>query len=148
MEERAVSDENVALLRRAVDAVNAGTLAEIAPEILTADFVRHDLAGAFPGVEGIDGASDFVSLLRRAMPDLRFEIADVFASGDRVALWVVMRGTHRGELLGAAPTGNVIEINEVNIYRIADGKIAETWQLPDYAGLLRQLGITSIPSAT
>lgn len=143
-----MSDDNVALLRKAVAAVNAGTLAQIAPEILAPEFVRHDLAGAFPGVEGISGASDFVGLLRTAMPDLRYEIADVFSAGDRVALRVVMRGTHLGELLGAAPTGNVIEINEVNIYRILEGKIAETWQLPDYAGLLRQLGISSLPSST
>lgn len=136
-----MSEANIALMRRAVEAVNSGTLAEVAADILSEDFVRHDLAGAFPGVEGVKGAADFVALLRSAMPDLRFEIRDIFSSGDRVAMRLVMRGTHQGELLGVGPTGDTIEISEMNIYRIADGKIAETWQLPDYASLLRQLGL-------
>lgn len=136
-----MSDANIALLRRAVEAVNSGTFEQIASEILAEDFVRHDLAGAFPGVEGLQGAADFIALLRSAMPDLEFVIEDIFSSGDRVALRGVTRGTHEGALLGVPPTGNTIEITEVNIYRITDGKIAETWQLPDYAGLLRQLGL-------
>lgn len=136
-----MSEANVQLMRRAVEAVNSGTLEKIASDIIGDDFVRHDLAGAFPGVEGVQGAADFVALLRSAMPDLRFEIQDIFSSGDRVVMRLLMRGTHLGELLGVAPTGDIIEISEMNIYRIADGKIAETWQLPDYAGLLRQLGL-------
>lgn len=136
-----MADANVELMRRAVEAVNSGTLQEIASEIIADDFVRHDLAGAFPGVEGVQGAADFVALLRSAMPDLRFEIEDIFSAGDRVVMRLLMRGTHQGELLGVSGSGRTIEISEMNIYRIAGGKIAETWQLPDYAGLLRQLGL-------
>lgn len=128
-------------MRRAVEAVNSGTLEQEASEIIADDFIRHDLAGAFPGVEGVQGAADFVALLRSAMPDLHFEIEDMFSSHDRVVMRLRMRGTHREELLGVPGTGKTIEINEMNIYRIAEGKIAETWQLPDYAGLLRQLGL-------
>ncbi len=136
-----MADANVELMRRAVEAVNSGTLQEIASEIIADDFVRHDLAGAFPGVEGVQGAADFVALLRSAMPDLRFEIEDIFSSRDRVVMRLRMRGTHQCELLGVSGSGRTIEISEMNIYRIAGGKIAETWQLPDYASLLRQLGL-------
>jgi len=53
-------------------------------------------------------------------------------------------GTHQGELLAAAPTGNSIEVNGINIYRVAEGRLAEVWQLTDLAGLLRQLGILEL----
>lgn len=85
-----------------------------------------------------------MSLLRTSIADFQMEIIDIFSAGDRVAMRWVMRGTHRGELLGAAPTGNAIEVNGINMYRIAEKKIAEVWQLSDLAGLLRQLGILSI----
>jgi predicted ester cyclase len=51
-------------------------------------------------------------------------------------------------LLGAAPTGNAIEVNGINLYRVAEGKIAEAWQLTDLAGLLRQLGILELKDTT
>ena len=34
----------------------------------------------------------------------------------------------------------VVELPPSCIYRIADGKIAETWQMSDWAGFLRQVG--------
>lgn len=61
--------------------------------------------------------------------------------------WVA-RGTHQGELLRAAATGNAIEVNGINLYRIAEGRIAEVWQLTDLAGLLRQLGILELKNTT
>ncbi len=115
-------------------------MAEVAPEIIAPGFVRHDLAGAWLDVAGPGGVTDFISMLRAAMPDLKVEIEDLFAAGDRVALRLVMTGTHRADLLGVAGTGRQIKINGVNIYRVEAGKLAETWQLADIAGSLAQIG--------
>ncbi|MGH8945760.1 MAG: ester cyclase [Acidimicrobiia bacterium] len=139
-----MGDEGVSLVRRAIEAVNSGTFAEVAPEIMAPNFARHDLAQAFPDFVTAAGVTDLMSLLRTSIADFQMEILDVFSAGDRVAMRWVMRGTHRGELLGAAPTGNAVEVNGINIYRIAEQKIAEVWQLADLAGLLRQLDILSI----
>jgi steroid delta-isomerase-like uncharacterized protein len=138
-------DENgISLVRRGIEAVNAGTMAEVGPQILAPDFVRHDLAQAFPEFTGAGGVTDLVSLLRGAIPDYHQEIVDIFSVGDRVAMRWVARGTHRGKLLGAPPTGHAIDVNGINLYRIADGRIAEVWQLTDLAGLLRQLGVLEV----
>ena len=49
--ERGVTvDENVAMLRRLVEAINQNELARVASEVIAPGFVRHDLAGAWPGV--------------------------------------------------------------------------------------------------
>jgi steroid delta-isomerase-like uncharacterized protein len=139
-----MNDDGISLVRRGIEAVNSGTMAQVAPEILAPDFVRHDLAQAFPEFATAGGVSDLMNLLRTAIPDYHQEILDIFSAGDRVAMRWVARGTHQGELLGAAPTGNHIEVNGINLYRVAGGRIAEAWQLTDLAGLLKQLGILEL----
>lgn len=143
-----MDNDGISLVRRGIEAANSGTMAQVAPQILAPGFVRHDLAQAFPEFTSAGGVSDLMSLLRGAIPDYRQEILDIFSVGDRVAMRWVARGTHQGELLRAAATGNAIEVNGINLYRIAEGRIAEVWQLTDLAGLLRQLGILELKNTT
>jgi len=133
------ADDQMAVLRRLIEAINRQELARVAPEVIAPGFVRHDLAGTWPGVRGERGVVDLVGSLQAALPDLQFEIDDIFGAGDRVALRFTMRGTHRAELLGRPATGRPITVSGINIYRFQDGKIAETWQLADVAGLVHQL---------
>ena len=130
------ADENVATLRRLIEAINRDELARVAPDVIAAGFVRHDLAGTWPGVRGQGGVSDLIGLLRSAMPDMQFDIDDIFGTEDRVAMRFTLRGTHRADLLGRPPTGRRITVSGINIYRLVDGTIAETWQLADIAGLV------------
>ena len=53
-------------------------------------------------------------------------------------------GTHVGDLMGIAPTGRSIEVDAISIHRMESGRIAETWQVWDTLGFLRQLGV--VPS--
>lgn len=103
----------------------------------------HDIAG-------IEGEKQFVTRVRTAFPDLRVEIEDLVAAGDRVATRVLHRGTHQGDFFGIAPTGRPVAYEGTIIFRIADGRIAERWGTIDLFGLLAQLGATpaSVPSPT
>jgi predicted ester cyclase len=42
--------------------------------------------------------------------------------------------------MGIAPTGNEVTFMGVSHARIADGKIAECWEIMDIAGLMAQIG--------
>lgn len=139
-----MGNDGVSLVRRAIEAVNSGTFPKVAAEIMDPSFTRHDLAQAFPEFVTTAGVKDLMSLLRTSFPDFRMEIVDIFSAGDRVAMRWVMRGTHQEELLGVAPSGNAVEVNGINIYRIAEQKIAEVWQLTDLTGLLQQVGALSL----
>jgi hypothetical protein len=57
-----MNDDGISLVRRGIEAVNAGAMTQVAPEILAPDFVRHDLAQAFPE---FTGAGDVADLARR-----------------------------------------------------------------------------------
>jgi predicted ester cyclase len=58
---------------------------------------------------------------------------------------LLARATHKGPFQGVAPAGRRVTWVGINEYRVADGKIRETWQLADTLGLMRQIG--AVPKA-
>ena len=133
------ADENIVTMRRIVEVFNDRDL-DIIPQLVTPGFVRHDFAGAFREAGGLEGVADFVQLFLKAMPDLQIKVEDVFATENCLALRVTLTGIHHGEFQGIAPTGKKVKFSGSRMYRFEEGKIAETWQLYDAAGFLRQIG--------
>ena len=60
---------------------------------------------------------------------------------DKVVSRWTARGTHRGELMGIAPTGKQVAVTGINIERFANGKLVEGWSNYDTLGMLQQLGV-------
>ena len=73
------------------------------------------------------------------MPDLKVAIEALVADKDRVAASFVYTGTHGGVYFGVAPTGKRLRFTSCDIFRLADGRIAEHWGMGDIAGVLAQL---------
>jgi predicted ester cyclase len=67
-------------------------------------------------------------------------IEEVIAEGDQVGMLFAVHGTQRGNLFGIPPTGKKVDVHEIAILRIADGKMVEGWFMADEAALLKQLG--------
>ena len=78
--------------------------------------------------------------LRTAFPDRVDVIEQVIAEGDTVGMRFRVTGTHRANFFGIPATGRKIDIYEIGILRIIDGRITEGWFMADEAGLLKQLG--------
>jgi predicted ester cyclase len=79
--------------------------------------------------------------LVRAFSDLRVEILDLVAEGDRVAARLVVSGVHdRGPFAGRSPTGRRLTRGSFRFWRIVAGTIAETWAMQDRLALMEQLG--------
>jgi len=62
-----------------------------------------------------------------ALEDLKLEIKDMIGEGDKVAAIITVTGTHKGELSGVPPSGKPVSITSISIYRVADGKVVESW---------------------
>ena len=93
-------------------------------ELMAPDFVNRTAPpGAPTGPEGM--LATFNRVLRPAFPDLSVEIHDQVAEEDKVTTRKTIRGTHRGELLGIAPTGKRVEIDVIDIVRLANGRYVE-----------------------
>lgn len=86
---------------------NRGELDRV-EEFVTEDFVNHE---AWPGEDpGFEGFRLRLGRLRSAIPDIRMEVHEVVAGDDLVAYRATLSGTHRGELLGMAPTGRSFSV--------------------------------------
>jgi predicted ester cyclase len=80
-----------------------------------------------------------------AFSDRQVVIADQVVAGDKVATRWTATGVHSGDFNGIPATGHRVSLTGISIDRIASGKIVESWEVTDDAGLLRQLGV--LPSA-
>jgi steroid delta-isomerase-like uncharacterized protein len=86
-------------------------------------------------------AADF----RQGFPDVVSTIEDLIAEGDKVVARWVSHATHQGEYMGIPPTGKEVEFTGISVYRIEAGKIAESWNVEDKLGLMRQIGVIVEP---
>lgn len=109
---------------------------DLVDELFAEDFVGHFPAGTFHGREGLKSR---VLAHRSAFPDWTEEIEDLIAEQDRVVAQFRSRGTNLGVFLDNPPTGKHVEISEVAIFRLSDGKIVEQWVYPDILSMQRQL---------
>jgi steroid delta-isomerase-like uncharacterized protein len=71
---------------------------------------------------------------------VQFDVEDVIGEGDRVAVRLTARGTHKGDFMGIPAAGKSYEIAEIHIFRLEDGLIAEHWHVADMLGMMKQLG--------
>lgn len=96
---------------------------------------RHQTYQGRAGVEG------YVRVNFDAFPDVRFDVASVFAAGDRVALEWVMTGTHTGPLQDLPPTGKPFSLQGCSIIQLRDGRILRNTDYWDFMTFLHQLGV-------
>jgi predicted ester cyclase len=131
------TETSKALARRLVDAINNDDEAAFL-DLLVPDVVDHySLPGLPPGREGWNMNR---KLLRSAFPDACWHEEDLFAEGDRAVGRYILRGTHLGDFLGTPPSGKWIEVSNIHILRVFDGKVVEHWGHGDDMGMMRQLG--------
>jgi predicted ester cyclase len=135
--------EHKVLSRRLYEEVFGLGRLEAADEILSPDCVSH--GPGTPPTTGTDGIKRQATILRVAFPDLLVTLEDQLAEGDRVASRWTGSGTHTGPLTlptgPLRPTGTKIAFGEIRIDRFADGRIVESWFLPDRFTLWQQLGV-------
>jgi predicted ester cyclase len=114
-----------------------------ADEIYHPDFVNHYMPGGnaiVPAGRGPGGGFQaFYGMLLRAFPDARFVINEQLGERDLVATRKTLHATHLGELWGFQPTGNKIEFEFIDIFRVKDGKLIEHWTHMDFDDLRKQM---------
>jgi steroid delta-isomerase-like uncharacterized protein len=138
------TEENKILARRLSEEVYSRGNLDAADEIYAPDFVGHD-PNSPEEMRSPEGVKQLAGAYRNAFPDLQVTIEDQVAEGDEVATRWRARGTHQGEMMGIAPTGNRVEMTGINFSRIAEGKIVEEWYNYDALGLMQQLGVVPPP---
>ena len=125
------SEENVQTVRDLFDAFYAAD-DEAMSALIGEDFVTHAPGG---GIGNAAGWKAMAHQLNDAIPDNRTEIDDIIGDGDKVAVRYTCRGTHNGELFGAAPTNRTLTTSGIEMYRLSAGRIVECWGQYDMSQL-------------
>jgi steroid delta-isomerase-like uncharacterized protein len=99
-----------------------------------------DIALAEPQI-GREGVQRMFEAYFHAFPDLNLSPEDTIVDGNRVALFWIARGTHRGAIMSIPATGRAIAVRGVNRLVLKDDKISETTTIWDVAGMLRALSL-------
>jgi predicted ester cyclase len=108
---------------------------------LASDFTDRTLPpGRAQGVPGPLAASRFV---RTAIPDLQADLRQMIVAGDRVTVHYRFHGHFKGKWRNKQGQGQAIDFIATDIYRIADGKIADNWHIEDNLTLMQQLGLVA-----
>jgi predicted ester cyclase len=123
--------ENRAITKRIFDALSHGDLTA-AQNVLGPDMKR--------------GAAASAKLAKQALPDVKVELEDMVAEGDKVVARWRATGTHKGTskhpFFGEVKaTGKPIDVTGITILRFQEGHVVETWGLTDELGGAEQLGL-------
>lgn len=134
-----ILDSNRKLINRYFEEVwNQGNL-DVLDEILSSEYINHNPGFENP-VSGPNGLKPIVSAIRQGFPDLTYIIERMIVAEDHVAVHVTMTGTHTGGFFGIPATGKIINVNQMQIERIVEGKMVEHWRVTDDLSMMRQLG--------
>ena len=136
-------EQNKAVIRRFYDEFHGKRDLAVADEIIATDFILDN-----PLTHGREAFKQGIIALRSAFPDMQVAYEDMIAEEDKVACRWIVRGTHRGEFQGIAPTGRQVTMTGISIFRMTGGNIAESWNNFDGLGLMQQLGVIPVPKQT
>ncbi len=129
--------ENKALAKRWLDELWTKGNYNAARDILAADYMRHD---PFNKINNPEEYCEFIRMFRMAFPDIEYTADDMIAERDYVLIRWTARGSNTGPLMILPATGKRIELNGLDLLRIENGKVVESWPGYDGLSLLRLLG--------
>ena len=136
-------EENKRIVRAFIEAAFNQHHADKAAEYMTPDIKWH--GGTLGTVEGRDNFAGLIGAIVGALPDLRNIEQDIIAERDIVSVRAVVEGTHKGDLLGIPASGKSVKWDAVDVYRVADGKIAEEWAADDLLAFVYGVGAYTPP---
>ena len=137
-------DDNIQLVRNAIDVLNSGDTSRVS-DFISPNYFNHEsqMDPVRSKMRGPQEFIDTVANLRKAISDIHYELLESVTSNEKVVTIVSVRGKHTGSFFGfIPPSGNKISYQAVHIFTIGDdGKITEHKAIRDDLALMYQLGV-------
>lgn len=90
-------------------------------------------------IAGLDNFKQFMCGIHSAFPDIEWFGDDTVAEGDKITYHYHWADTHQGELTGIPATGKQVTVYGMEMNRVENGQMIETWNYSDVMGLMQQL---------
>jgi predicted ester cyclase len=132
-------DANKALVRRYIEEALSGGDLKVLDDLVAPNYVDNS-----PGAE--DGRGPGViraaqGRIRALFGDIHYHVDQLVAEGDRVVARYSVRAVRKADReTDAGDAGREINIQGMTFFRIAEGRIVETWAINDQFSMFRQLG--------
>lgn len=141
---RYLRERKLRVVRRFVEEYKNHQNPDFVDELVASDCVVHiPLPGLPNGREGLRANG---RMMCGAFPDVHVTREFFVTEGELVVERARAKATHRGELIGAAPTGKDVTWTELHAYRVRGGRITEVWSEADFMGVLAQIGAVELPA--
>ncbi len=132
-------EQNKATVRQFTKVFKNEHNVDVVDQLFAPNFKHNFKMSIAPGLEGFKAVG---RMMNTAFPDVVVTERDLIADENAVVERSSAAATHKGGLMGAAPTGRKCQWTEIHIYRFNDaGKIVEHWVEWSTFELLTQLGI-------
>jgi predicted ester cyclase len=119
--------------------VSRGDTGPAVDRFIHPDCIDHRGSDHAPG--GRDGFRRMVGWLNAGFADLAIVPQDVIASDDKVVVRTRFTGLHVGTFQGVAPTRQTVDCEQIHIFRIDNGMVAEHWMCMNELAALSQIGV-------
>jgi steroid delta-isomerase-like uncharacterized protein len=145
----AAAEQNRRVIERWVDSFNRGDI-----DVVVAMFAEN--GRNFGRAVGRDGVRAVLVDIYTRFPDVKLEVHEWIAEGERVGFRATYSGTHRGVgrlpvdggmLIGVPPTNRSFAVLHLHLFHVENGLITEHWGGRDDIGMMRQLGLLPPPAA-
>jgi steroid delta-isomerase-like uncharacterized protein len=133
------TEDNKAVVLRLIEEVYNEDNLDVIDELMAPDIFDH--AAVPEHQHGIAGFRHVMEWVRTFSSDVHYDIADIIAEGDKVAVRMTQSGTHTGTVRGIAPTGKRFSVDYVHWFRLTDGKVAVMWAVRDDLTRMQHLGL-------
>ena len=124
------------LVRAVFDALNDRDLERIR-DLVTDDFVDH--GSPFPLPPGPDGYISILTFVTQVL-QITYEIHEVVAAGDTVALRATAHGINAVSPAGIEPTMQPNAMKTAHFYHVRGDRLCEHWGIRDELDALYQVG--------
>lgn len=92
-------------------------------EYVSENYIDYSPAGARSNKDAVG----ILKIVAGMFGDLKIKILDVFGENEKVVVRVLYEGVHIGECMGFSATGKNISFEALEIFRVVDEKIVESW---------------------
>jgi steroid delta-isomerase-like uncharacterized protein len=113
----------------------------------TFDHPHYEVIATQSVFDGAEEVMGYYTMTRTAFPDQRHDNVRLHHTDDAVIAEFDLLGTHRGELMGIAPTGKTFRCPVIAIFFFDGDKIANERIYFDTLTIMSQLGIAASPIA-
>jgi predicted ester cyclase len=147
-------EANKAIVRRLYEEVYEKGNVAVVDELIAPEYVLRNAASGWRSSQnrGPEVYRHMVRAWRETPPVYTVTIEQMIAEGDKVVTVFTFAGTQRGDLAKGPfgpikPTGRLLNLPDIMISRISDGKIVEEWESANWASIWQQLGAIPPPTS-